>query len=184
MSNSQLIPKVHFSMVRSFLSFKIMTWDPDSILSTARPNRSKSYQGKISQKTKLLLTILAEFYIFKSQSASKVPYKEKEIEKKYFTIGEVADELRVATSLIRFWESEFDIIKPKKNRKGNRQFTKEDIKNVKLIYHLVKEKGYTLQGARDFIKNDVDVASDKIELIESLKRIKGFLQKLREDLPE
>ncbi|MEM9325456.1 MAG: MerR family transcriptional regulator [Bacteroidota bacterium] len=113
-----------------------------------------------------------------------MPYKEKEIEKKYFTIGEVADELRVATSLIRFWESEFDIIKPKKNRKGNRQFTKEDIKNVKLIYHLVKEKGYTLQGARDFIKNDVDVASDKIELIESLKRIKGFLQKLREDLPE
>ena len=59
----------------------------------------------------------------------------------------------VATSLIRFWESEFDIIKPKKNRKGNRQFTKEDIQNVKLIYHLVKEKGYTLQGAKSMLKN-------------------------------
>ena len=104
-----------------------------------------------------------------------MPYKEKEIEKKYFTIGEVADELKVATSLIRFWESEFDIIKPKKNRKGNRQFTKEDIKNVKLIYHLVKEKGYTLQGARDFIKSGVDEANIKIELIESLKKVRGFL---------
>ena len=112
-----------------------------------------------------------------------MPYKEREIEKKYFTIGEVADQLNVATSLIRFWESEFDIIKPKKNRKGNRQFTKEDIKNVKLIYHLVKEKGYTLHGARDFIKNDVEAASNKIELIESLKSVKSFLQKMRGDLP-
>lgn len=111
-----------------------------------------------------------------------MPYKEKEIEKKYFTIGEVADELGVATSLIRFWEGEFDIIKPKKNRKGNRQFTKEDIKNVKLIYYLVKEKGFTLQGARDFIKNDVDAAKDKVEMIESLKRIKDFLVTLKKEL--
>jgi DNA-binding transcriptional MerR regulator len=111
-----------------------------------------------------------------------VPYKEKEIEKKYFTIGEVAEELGVATSLIRFWEGEFDIIKPKKNRKGNRQFTKEDIKNVKLIYYLVKEKGFTLQGARDFIKNDVDAAKNKIELIQSLKRVRGFLVSLKDEL--
>ena len=113
-----------------------------------------------------------------------MPYKEKEIEKKYFTIGEVADELNVATSLIRFWESEFDIIKPKKNRKGNRQFTKEDIKNVKLIYHLVKEKGYTLQGARDFIKTGVDEANIKIELIESLKNVRAFLSQVKNELPD
>ena len=112
-----------------------------------------------------------------------MPYKEKEIEKKYYTIGEVADELGVATSLIRFWESEFDIIRPKKNRKGNRQFTKNDIKHVKLIYHLVKEKGYTLQGARDFIKNGYDEASGKVELIQSLKNVREFLIKLRDDLP-
>lgn len=111
-----------------------------------------------------------------------MPYKEKEIEKKYYTIGEVADELGVATSLIRFWEGEFDIIKPKKNRKGNRQFTKEDIKNVKLIYHLVKEKGYTLQGAREFIKSDVNAAMDKVEMVESLKRIRGFLIDIRDQL--
>jgi DNA-binding transcriptional MerR regulator len=111
-----------------------------------------------------------------------LPYKEKEIEKKYYTIGEVADSLGVATSLIRFWEGEFDIIKPKKNRKGNRQFTKEDLNNVKLIYHLVKEKGFTLQGARDFIKSDVNVAGEKIEVIETLKSIKSFLVDIRDRL--
>ncbi len=112
-----------------------------------------------------------------------MPYKEKEIEKKYYTIGEVADELGVATSLIRFWEGEFDNIKPKKNRKGNRQFTKEDLQNVKLIYHLVKEKGYTLQGARDFISNGSDETSDKVKMIESLKRVRAFLVQLKKELP-
>ncbi|UXP31872.1 MerR family transcriptional regulator [Reichenbachiella agarivorans] len=111
-----------------------------------------------------------------------MPYKEKEIEKRYYTIGEVADDLGVATSLIRFWETEFDIISPKKNRKGNRQFTQDDIKKIKLIYHLVKVKGYTLHGARDFIKNDVNAAMDRIDMIESLKNIKSFLMKLRDDL--
>ena len=112
-----------------------------------------------------------------------MPYKEKEIEKRYFTIGEVASELGVATSLIRFWEREFSIIKPKKNRKGNRQFTQQDLKSVKLIYHLVKEKGYTLQGARDFIENGgQDSASDKMELIESLKRVRAFLSDLKNEL--
>jgi len=108
-----------------------------------------------------------------------MPYKEKVIEKKYFSIGEVAEMLNVATSLIRFWESEFDIIKPKKNRKGNRQFTREDIENVKLIYHLVKEKGYTLQGAKDLLKNGNDVLKEKIEVIESLKKVKNFLKEIR-----
>ena len=108
-----------------------------------------------------------------------MPYKEKVIEKKYFSIGEVAEMLDVATSLIRFWESEFDIIKPKKNRKGNRQFTREDIENVKLIYHLVKEKGYTLQGAKDLLKNGNDVLKEKIEVIESLKKVKNFLKEIR-----
>ncbi|MEQ9287508.1 MAG: MerR family transcriptional regulator [Cyclobacteriaceae bacterium] len=111
-----------------------------------------------------------------------MPYKEKEIEKRYYTIGEVADSLGVATSLIRFWESEFDIIKPKKNRKGNRQFTKEDVKNVKLIYHLVKEKGYTLNGAREFIKSDVNAAASKIDMLDSLKNIRSFLEQMKKEL--
>jgi len=111
-----------------------------------------------------------------------VPYKEKEIEKRYYSIGEVAEELGVATSLIRFWEGEFDIIKPKKNRKGNRQFTKVDIDNVKLIYHLVKERGYTLQGARDLVKNDTTAAKDKLDLINSLRKVRSFLVELREQI--
>ncbi|MEM6643844.1 MAG: MerR family transcriptional regulator [Bacteroidota bacterium] len=111
-----------------------------------------------------------------------MPYKEKEIEKKYYTIGEVADELGVATSLIRFWEGEFSNIKPKKNRKGNRQFTKEDLQNVKLIFHLVKEKGYTLQGARDYIANGGE-NSDSMQMIESLKKIRAFLEQIKKELP-
>jgi len=111
-----------------------------------------------------------------------VPYKEKEIEKKYYTIGEVADQFGVATSLIRFWESEFDIIKPKKNRKGNRQFTKEDIESVRMIFHLVKEKGFTLQGAKDMLRNDAVDVKDKMELIDALKRVRQFLVEIREQL--
>lgn len=108
-----------------------------------------------------------------------MPYKEKVIEKKYFAIGEVAEMFNVATSLIRFWESEFDIIRPKKNRKGNRQFTKDDIENVRLIYHLVKEKGFTLQGAKDMLKNDAGEIKNKMEIIDSLNNVKQFLQELR-----
>jgi len=111
-----------------------------------------------------------------------LPYKEKTIEKKYYTIGEVADRFEVATSLIRFWEGEFDIIKPKKNRKGNRQFTKEDIENVKLIYHLVKEKGFTLQGAKDMLKNDAHAIKDKMDMLDSLKDIRVFLTEIKEQL--
>lgn len=110
-------------------------------------------------------------------------YKEKKIEKKYFSIGEVAAQLNVSTSLIRFWENEFDAIKPKKNRKGNRQFTKEDIESVKLIYHLVKEKGYTLQGAKDMLKNNHNSIQDRLRLIDSLKDIRSFLVEMKNSLP-
>jgi DNA-binding transcriptional MerR regulator len=109
-------------------------------------------------------------------------YKEKEIEKIYYSIGEVAEMFNVAPSLIRFWESEFEIIQPKKNRKGNRQFTKEDIDNVRTIYHLVKEKGFTLQGAKEMLKNDSQAVKDKMEMISSLRRVRQFLVEVREKL--
>jgi DNA-binding transcriptional MerR regulator len=109
-------------------------------------------------------------------------YKEKEIEKLYYSIGEVADIFNVAPSLIRFWESEFDIIKPKKNRKGNRQFTREDIDNVRTIYHLVKEKGFTLQGAKEMLRNDNDSVRDKMEVIDSLRSVRKFLVELRDKM--
>lgn len=112
-----------------------------------------------------------------------MPYKEKPIEKKYFTIGEVAKKLGVATSLIRFWESQFTFISPKKNKKGNRKFTQEDLKKIKLVYHLVKEKGYTLQGAQEHIKNHKETISTDAEMITSLKKIRGFLEEMKSQLP-
>jgi len=109
-------------------------------------------------------------------------YKEKEIEKIYYSIGEVAEQFNVAPSLIRFWESEFELIQPKKNRKGNRQFTKEDIENVRTIYHLVKQKGFTLQGAKEMLKNDTQSIKDNMEIYDSLKKIRQFLVEVRDKL--
>ena len=83
-----------------------------------------------------------------------MPYKETDIVKLYYTIGEVSEMFRVNTSLIRFWEKEFDIIKPKKNKKGNRLFTPEDLDNFKVIYNLVKEQGLTLEGAKKYLKEN------------------------------
>jgi len=112
-----------------------------------------------------------------------MPYKEKPIVKKYFTIGEVAKELGVATSLIRFWESQFDFIRPKKNSKGNRKFTQEDLKKLKLVYHLVKEKGFTLSGAQEHIKHSKGSIDDKAETVNSLKKIRSFLEEMKRNLP-
>jgi len=112
-----------------------------------------------------------------------MPYKEKPIVKKYFTIGEVAKELGVATSLIRFWESQFDFIRPKKNAKGNRKFTQDDLKKLKLVYHLVKEKGYTLSGAQDHIKQSKNSIDDKAEMVSALRDIRTFLEEMKEKLP-
>jgi DNA-binding transcriptional MerR regulator len=109
---------------------------------------------------------------------------DKEIEKKYYSIGEVAEMLDISASQIRFWENEFDIIKPRKGRSGNRQFTQQDIKNIQLIYHLVKEKGYTLQGARAMLKEGTDEAMNKMEMVNSLKKVRSFLQQIRDKLDE
>ena len=108
---------------------------------------------------------------------------EKETEKLFYSIGEVADMFDVNTSLIRFWEKEFDIITPSKNKKGNRLFTKKDIENFKLIFHFVKEKGYTLQGAKDKLKGGVKESEhDKVQVIERLKAIKDQLLKMKDSL--
>jgi DNA-binding transcriptional MerR regulator len=112
-----------------------------------------------------------------------MPYREKDIEKKYFSIGEVAEKFKVAPSLIRFWETEFEILSPKKNKKGNRQYTKEDLDNLTVIFHLVKEKGYTLQGAKEALKNSLKKPVDKVEVIKSLEKVKDFLLELKKSLP-
>jgi DNA-binding transcriptional MerR regulator len=103
-------------------------------------------------------------------------------EKLYYTIGEVADLFNVNSSLIRFWEKEFDVLKPHKNKKGNRLFTKKDIENIRLIYHFVKEKGYTLQGAKEKLKTDRCKATRNTDLIDTLQRMKVFLTDLKAEL--
>jgi len=103
-------------------------------------------------------------------------------EKLYYNIGEVAKAFAVNTSLIRFWEKEFDVLKPKKNAKGNRKFTPDDIKNLKLIYHLVKERGFTLEGAKTYLKEEKRQPLSKFEIISKLESIKNQLIKIKEHL--
>ena len=104
-------------------------------------------------------------------------------DKLYYSIGEVAKAFDVNTSLIRYWEQEFPILRPKKNKKGNRYFTPEDIKNLKIIYHLVKEKGYTLDGARIALTTNSRI-SETVSMIDRLEFLKAELQKLKDSLAE
>lgn len=103
-------------------------------------------------------------------------------EKRYYTIGEVANAFDVNTSLIRFWEKEFDILKPKKNEKGNRKFTPEDIKNLEFIFHLVKERGFTLEGAKIHLKERKKKHLETFEIIQKLEAVKSELIKIKDNL--
>ena len=103
-------------------------------------------------------------------------------DKRYYSIGELAKAFDVNASLIRFWDKEFDILKPKKNAKGNRMFTPEDVKNLQLIYHLVKERGFTLDGARTHLKEGQKKTLDKYEIISKLESIKLQLTNIKNQL--
>ena len=104
------------------------------------------------------------------------------IEKLYYAIGEVAEMFKVNTSLIRYWEKEFTVLKPKKNKKGNRFFTQKDIDNLHLIYHLVKERGMTLNGAKQKLKENKEETVEKFDIIKRLKEIKQQLIDIKEEL--
>jgi DNA-binding transcriptional MerR regulator len=110
-----------------------------------------------------------------------IPEDEILFQKLYYSIGDVAAMFHENTSLIRYWENEFPILKPKKNKKGDRFFRPEDIKNLKMIYHLLRERKYTIEGAKEFIKNN-KAAGEKHEMIESLEKIKMFLIELKNNL--
>ena len=120
-----------------------------------------------------------------------MPYKESDTVKLYYSIGEVSEMFHVNASLVRFWEKEFDILKPRKNKKGNRLFTPEDLVNFRLIYNLVKEQGLTLEGAKKYLKDNRrtvkhELKNDKEntgELENKLKAIRLKLQSLAERLP-
>ncbi|WP_233259836.1 MerR family transcriptional regulator [Chitinophaga sp. S165] len=104
------------------------------------------------------------------------------LDKQYYSISEVATMFRVNTSLIRYWENEFDILQPKKNRKGDRLFRQEDIQHLKLIYHLLRERKYTIEGAKQKLKEDRKLAARSFEMVQALLKVKGFLTELKEQL--
>ena len=103
-------------------------------------------------------------------------------EKLYYSIGEVAKAFDVNASLIRFWEKEFDEIQPKKNAKGNRKFTPKDIEHIQLIYHLVKERGFTLEGAKVHLKEEKKKTLSNFEIIRKLQHIRAELVKIKDNL--
>ena len=102
--------------------------------------------------------------------------------KRYYSIGELAKAFDVNASLIRFWDKEFDILKPKKNAKGNRMFTPEDVANLKLIFHLVKERGFTLEGAKTHLKEGQKKTLNKFEIISKLETVKAQLLNIKNQL--
>jgi DNA-binding transcriptional MerR regulator len=132
--------------------------------------KKKSTRGRLSLKEMSAGVELIE-----------IPDDEILFQKMYYSIGKVAAMFKVNQSLIRLWENEFDVLKPKKNGKGDRLFRPEDIKNIQLIYHLMRERKYTMEGAKDFIKHNKK-ADEKFALIESLKKLKGFLNELKANL--
>jgi DNA-binding transcriptional MerR regulator len=111
----------------------------------------------------------------------QIPMDEVLFQKQYYTMGEVAEMFRVNQSLLRFWEAEFSILQPKKNKKGDRYFRPVDIKNLHLIYHLLRQRKYTIEGAKDFLKNN-SKAEEKFETIKKLEEVKQFLLEMKANL--
>ena len=109
-------------------------------------------------------------------------FKAPKSEKLYFSISEVAGKFNLAPSALRFWEKEFDTIKPFKNKKGNRFYTQEDIDHIAIIHHLVKERGLTLKGAKAKIKENNDEVDHNFEIVQKLQEIKKYLIEIKETL--
>ena len=102
--------------------------------------------------------------------------------KLFYKIGEVAKMFNVNISAVRFWEKEFDILKPKKNKKGNRLFTNNDVKNIEIIYHLLKDRGFTVEGAKKKLRENKTDTINNVEIINHLKDVRKFLVSLRESI--
>ena len=109
-------------------------------------------------------------------------FKEPKSEKHYYSIGEVAGKFGLAPSTLRFWEKEFDTIKPFKNKKGDRFYTQEDIDHLSLINHLVKERGMTLKGAKTKIKENKTETENTFEIVQKLQMIRGYLLEIKDVL--
>jgi len=120
--------------------------------------------------------MLLLFLLFNFQIVQKTDHNPERV---YYSIGELSRMFEVNTSLIRFWEKEFEILNPRKNKKGTRYFTPQDVDNFHLIYHLVKIKGYTLQGAKEVLRNNPEGVQRDFEIVKSLDKIQRFLLELK-----
>ena len=111
-----------------------------------------------------------------------MPYKEKPVEKLFYSIGEVSDILNVPVSTVRYWENEFDILKPRKNKKGNRLFMPEDLRNLRIIHHLLREKGMTMAGVKKQLSSRWEETEYKHEIRDALNGVKELLIELRDTI--
>lgn len=144
--------------------------EPEPKTRSVKKPEKKSTRGRMKLADMDVLVDLVE-----------VPEDEVLFQKRYYGIGEVSAMFKVNISLIRFWENEFDILKPKKNGKGDRLFRPEDVKSLQLIYHLLREKKYTIDGAKDFLKKNKKT-EESFAMIETLKKTKAFLLDLKANL--
>jgi DNA-binding transcriptional MerR regulator len=113
-----------------------------------------------------------------------MPYRKPKIEKIFYSIGEVAEMVGENQSLIRYWENQFDALKPQKNKKGTRLFSKEDIETVKLIHHLVKVRGLTLKGAQQKLKDNREETINNYEIVQRLNDVRQQLIEIRDELQD
>ena len=112
----------------------------------------------------------------------EIPDDETLYQKQYYSISEVAEWFNMKPSLLRFWENEFDILKPRKNKKGDRLFRPEDVKNLRIIYYLLRQQKYSVEGARQFLKDNKKKAEMQMQLVETLTKFRSFLLELRANL--
>ena len=150
--------------------------EPLSTVNEKRPKTVvvKSVKGKRGRKSLKAMEEESDFI--------SIPEDDILFKKQYYSIGEVAQMFRLNSSLLRYWETEFDIIKPRKNRKGDRHFRPEDIKNLYLIHHLLRQRKYTIEGAKDYLKKNKSKAQQNFEIIQRLQKLKGFLLELKAGL--
>jgi DNA-binding transcriptional MerR regulator len=146
-----------------------------SAKSTATRQKTLSPQTPSKRGRKSLKQVSAEADLI------EIPVDEVLFRKQYYTMGEVSEMFRVNQSLLRFWESEFDVLQPRKNKKGDRYFRPVDIKNLHLIYHLLRQKKYTIEGAKEFLKKNKK-ADERFEVIQRLQEIKSFLLEMKAQL--
>ena len=165
-------PVTHEPSVNVGIRIKKMKIQPGEALSDPV---SESKKSKSSRGRKSIRQVAAEADLI------HIPDDEVLFQKQYYTMGEVSLMFRVNPSLLRFWESEFSIIQPHKNKKGDRYFRPADIKNLHLIYYLLRQRKYTIEGAKDFLKNNKK-AEERFEMVKKLERIKSFLLEIKAQL--